>query len=173
MTYNEIYEKVKAALANADANAVFGKMAIEVYITGEGEGTFYVLVNEGKVYVEPYDYVDHDARFVADAKTIISIADGTLKPETAYSTGALVIEGNVGRGLEFKALVESASAGAKSAAPKRKRRSKEEIEADKAAKEAAKAEKEAAKVAKETAKAATGAKKPAARKTTAKAKAEK
>ncbi|MGN1097643.1 MAG: SCP2 sterol-binding domain-containing protein, partial [Clostridia bacterium] len=146
MTYNEIYEKAKAALANADAKSIFGKMAIEFCITGEGEGRFYVLVDGGKVYVEPYDYVDNDARFVADAETLIKIVEGTLKPETAYSTGDLKIEGNVSRGLEFKALVESVPAP-KAAAPKRKRRTPEEIAADKAAKEAAKAEKEAAKAA--------------------------
>lgn len=137
MTYDDIYKKVKAALAKADANAVYGKMAIEFDVTGEGEGKFYVLVNEGKVYVEPYDYVDNDAKFIADAKTIIGIAEGKIKPETAYSTGSLKIDGNVGRGLEFKALVESVPAPVR-----KKRRTKAEIEADNAKKEA---EKEAAK----------------------------
>ncbi len=134
MTYDDIYKKVKAALANADANSIYGKLAIEFDITGEGEGRFYVLVNEGNVYVEPYDYVDNDARFIADAETLIGIAEGKIKPETAYSTGDLKIIGNVGRGLEFKALVESVPAPTR-----RKRRTKAEIEADNAKKEAEKA----------------------------------
>lgn len=168
MTYQEVYEKVKSALAKADGNSVYGKMAIEFCITGEGEGKLYVLAQDGKVYVEPYDYVDNDARFVADAETLIKLAKGTVKPETAYSTGVLKIEGNVSRGLEFKALAESAAPAKKPAAPKRKRRTKEEIEADKAAKEAAKAAKEAEKAAKAE-KAAAPAKKAPAKKPAAKA----
>ena len=153
MTYHEIYEKVKEALENADANTVSGKLAIEFFITGEGEGKFYILVDEGQVHVEPYDYVDNDARLIADADTIIKIANGKLKPEAAYVSGVLKVEGNVGRALDLKPLIESA------APPKRKRRSKEEIEAEKAAKEAGRAVKETAKAAKEPAKAAQSAEK--------------
>ncbi len=132
MTYEEIFKKVKTALAKAKADAVNGNLAVEFDITGEGEGKFYVEVKDGAVYVEPYDYVDNDAKFIADADTLIALAKGSLKPETAYADGKLAIDGNVGRALEFKALVESVPA------PK-KRRTKAEIEADKAAKEAEKA----------------------------------
>lgn len=161
MTYQEIFKKVKTALAKADANAVSGKLAIEFDITGEGEGKFYVEVNEGRVNVEPYDYIDNDAKFIASAETLIAVAKGSLKPETAYADGSLAIDGNVGRALEFKALVESVPAPAP-----RKRRSKAEIEAEKAAKEAAKAVKEAAKA--EKAAAPKKDEKPAAKKASAK-----
>lgn len=159
MTYQEIFKKVKTSLAKADANSVSGKLAIEFDIIGEGEGKFYVEVNEGKVNVEPYDYIDNDAKLIADADTLIALAKGTIKPETAYADGRLAIDGNVGRALEFKALVESVPA------PK-KRRTKAEIEADKAAKEAEKAAKAAEKEASKAAKPV--AKKPAAKKTAAK-----
>ena len=162
MTYQEIYEKVRDALKNADANTVSGKLAIEFFITGEGEGKFYVLVDGGKVYVEPYDYVDNDARLIADADSIIKIANGKLKPEAAYVSGVLKVEGNVGRALDLKPLIESAMP------PKRKRKSKEEVEAEKAAKEAEKAAKEAEKAAKEAEKAAKASEKEAAAKAPAK-----
>lgn len=169
MTYFEIYEKVKEALKNADAGTINGKLAIEFFITGEGEGKFYILVDGGQHYVEPYDYVDNDARLIADAETIIKIATGKLKPETAYFSGDLKIEGDVGRALELKSLIDSA------APVKKPRRTKAEIEADKEAKAAAKAAKEAEKAEKEAAKKAekeaaatekkAAAKKPAAKKT--------
>lgn len=154
MTYQEIYAKVKDALKNADGSVISGKLAIEFDITGEGEGKFYVLVDEGKIFVEPYDYVDNDARLIADANTLIKVASGRVKAETAYATGALKIEGNVGRALEFKEIIKSA------APAKKPRRTKEQVAADKAAKEAAKAEKEAEKAAKtaEKAEKATAAK---------------
>ena len=158
MTYQEIYTKVKDALKNADGSVIDGKLAIEFDITGEGEGKFYVLVDGGKISVEPYDYVDNDARPIADADTLIKIASNRLKAETAYTKGALKIDGNVGRALEFKKLVESA-------APARKpRRTKAQIEAEKAEKEAAKAAKEADKAAAKAAKEAAPKKKAAAMK---------
>lgn len=160
MTYHEIYGKVKEALKNADASVINGKLAIEFCITGEGEGKFYVLVDQGSVYVEPYDYVDNDARLIADADTLIGIASGKIKAETAYAKGNLKIEGNVGRALEFKELVKSA------APAKKPRRTKAEIDAEKSAKEAEKAAKEAAKKAEKEAKEA--AKKPAPKKASAK-----
>lgn len=151
MTYQEIYAKVKDALKNADGSVVAGKLAIEFDITGEGEGKFYVLVDEGKVFVEPYDYVDNDARLIADASTLIKIASGRMKAETAYATGALKIEGDVGRALELKEVIKSATP------PRRPRRTREEIAAENAAKEAAKAAKAAKK---EVAKADNEATKP-------------
>ncbi len=159
MTYEEIYAKVKEALKNADGSVIDGMLAIEFDITGEGEGKFYVKVDNGVVDVQPYDYRDNDARLIADADTLIKISTNRMKAETAYAKGALKIEGNVGRALEFKKLVETA-------APARKpRRSKEQIEAEKAEKEAAKAAKEAEKAAaKEAAKEAAPKKKAAPRK---------
>ncbi len=156
MTYQEIFKKVKTSLSKAKADSVSGDLAIEFDITGEGEGRFYVQVKDGSVNVEPYDYVDNDARLIADADTIIAVVKGTLKPETAYAEGKLAVDGNVGRALELRALVESVPA------PK-KRRTKAEIEADKVKKEAEKAsaeKKEAKPAAKKTA-----AKKPAAKAT--------
>ena len=172
MTYQEIFENVKKSLSKAKASAVNGDAAFEFDIVGEGEGAFYVQIKDGSVNIEPYDYKDNDARLIADADTFIKIAKGELSPEVAYVEGQLKVEGDVGRALELKALVDSVPA------PK-KRRSKAEIEAEKAAKEAAKAEKEAAKAAakaeKEAAKAAakTTEKKASAKAPAAKAPAKK
>ena len=49
MTYEEIVAKVKDRLAGVDPNKVNGFLAIQVNITGEGEGAFYVEVKDGKL----------------------------------------------------------------------------------------------------------------------------
>lgn len=161
MTFEKIYETVKKSLAKAKADVVNGDVAFECVIVGEGEGKFYIQVKDGSVNVEPYDYWDNDARLIADAETFTQIAGGKLSPVAAYTNGQLHIQGDVGRALELKALIESVPA------PKKKR-TKEEIEAEKAAKEAAKAQKEAEKAAKaaekEAAKKAAAEKKAAAKK---------
>ena len=40
MTYVEIFEKAKAAMAGCKAEAVEGNLAAQINITGEGEGIF-------------------------------------------------------------------------------------------------------------------------------------
>ena len=118
MTFFEIFDKFKATLKNADPKTVEGKLAIEFDITGEGEGKFYLLVDEGELHIEPYDYVDNDAKLIADADTLIRIAAGRVKPQTAYATGALKAEGNVGRAMDIMPLIKSAAPARKRSAAK-------------------------------------------------------
>ena len=134
MTYQEIFETVKKALSKAKAKAVSGNVAFEFDIVGEGEGKFYIEVKDGNVNIEPYNYYDNDARLEADADTFIKIATGALKPETAYADGQLKIDGDVGKALELKALVESVPAPRKRTAAADKKPAEKKPSAKKAAK---------------------------------------
>ena len=49
MTYEEIVEKVRERLKDADTSKVDGFLAIQVNITEEGAGAFYVEVKDGKL----------------------------------------------------------------------------------------------------------------------------
>ena len=79
MTYEQIVEKVKKALAKVDASAVKGHLAVQVDVYGEGEGAFYIEVKDGKVDVQPYEYFDHDLRIRCTGEEIIAIAEGKKK----------------------------------------------------------------------------------------------
>ena len=79
MTYEQIVEKVKKALAKVDASAVNGHLAVQVDVYGEGEGAFYIEVKDGKVDVQPYEYFDHDLRIRCTGEEIIAIAEGKKK----------------------------------------------------------------------------------------------
>lgn len=79
MTYEQIVEKVKKALAKVDASGVKGHLAVQVDVYGEGEGAFYIEVKDGKVDVQPYEYFDHDLRIRCTAGEIISIVEGKKK----------------------------------------------------------------------------------------------
>ena len=48
----------------ADVSGIGEHLAFQFDITGEGQGTFYAEVKEGKLYVEPYEYYDRDAIFI-------------------------------------------------------------------------------------------------------------
>ena len=112
MTYEEIvsYVSKKATKLKAKSEA-----AVQVDITGEGEGAFYVAVKEGKIEVAPYEYFDHDAKVVADGNEFIAYLDGKA------DESVLSIIGDVEKAAIIKELVSKApaKAAAKPAAEKK------------------------------------------------------
>ena len=112
MTYEEIvsYVSKKATKLKAKSEA-----AVQVDITGEGEGAFYVSVKEGKIEVAPYEYFDHDAKVVADGNEFIAYLDGKA------DESVLSIIGDVEKAAIIKELVSKApaKAAAKPAAEKK------------------------------------------------------
>ncbi|MBP5609337.1 MAG: SCP2 sterol-binding domain-containing protein [Lachnospiraceae bacterium] len=101
MTYEEIvsYVSKKATKLKAKSEA-----AVQVDITGEGEGAFYVAVKEGKIEVAPYEYFDHDAKVVADGNDFIAYLDGKA------DESVISIIGDVEKAAVIKELVSKAAA---------------------------------------------------------------
>ncbi|MCR4922443.1 MAG: SCP2 sterol-binding domain-containing protein [Lachnospiraceae bacterium] len=95
MRYEEVVKCVKEAFKDADVNSVSEHIAVQINITGEGEGAFYVEISQGKVFVEPYDYCDRDGLITASADTIIAVAKGEITIDEAISNETLRAEGNM------------------------------------------------------------------------------
>ena len=74
MTYEKIVDYVQKKMAKVDAAAT-ENLAVQVDVTGEGEGAFYIAVCDGKLDVEPYEYYDHDAKIVVDSSDLLDIVD--------------------------------------------------------------------------------------------------
>lgn len=146
MTYEEIVAYTKSKMAEVDISGYKGHLAAQVNITGEGEGAFYVELNDGNAVVEPYEYFDRDVILIASADVFIAIVDGKKDAVAAYLTGGLKVEGNIEKAKEFGELLKNSKKAAKKAA-----------KAEKPAKTTAKAEKpvKAAKAEKQTAAAKT------------------
>lgn len=106
MTYQEIVSKVKDLCRDADLGDYKNHLAVEVAITGEGEGVFYIEAKDGKINVEPYNYNDRDVRLIATADNFIAIAKSKLDPVNAFLTGKLKIDGSVDKALEFQKVLE-------------------------------------------------------------------
>lgn len=142
MTYEEIVAYTKSKMAEVDISGYKGHLAAQVNITGEGEGAFYVELNDGNAVVEPYEYFDRDVILIASADVFIAIVDGKKDAVAAYLTGGLKVEGNIEKAKEFGELLKNSKKAAKKAA-----------KAEKTAKTTAKAEKpvKAAKAEKQTA----------------------
>ena len=76
MTYDQVFEKVKALFQDADVSGIQEHLAYQFNITGEGAGAFYVEVSGGQLSIQPYEYHDRDACFTCSADTLLNIASG-------------------------------------------------------------------------------------------------
>ena len=105
MTLDELLEKVRGIAANADVSDK-DFLAVQVNITGEGEGVFYVEVKDHKVSVEPYEYNDRNCAITMNMKNFNKLLDGKLNPVVAFTLGKLKVDGDVGKALEFSELIK-------------------------------------------------------------------
>ena len=106
MTFAEMFYEVKKRLVKADVGGISEHLAFQFNITGEAEGTFYVEVKDGKLNVEPYEYIDRDVIFTCTAQTLEKIADGKENPMLAVGFGRLKVDGNIDKALKLKEILE-------------------------------------------------------------------
>ncbi len=107
MTYEEIVKSAKEALLKKDVSGMAGHLAVQVDVTGEGEGAFYIELKDGELFVEPYDYNDRDCRLIATADTLTKLMTGKLDAVLAYTTGKLKVEGSIEKALEFQKICKA------------------------------------------------------------------
>ncbi len=105
MTFFEIFDEVKNEFMNADVSDYHGHLALQVNMTGEGEGKFYAELNDGVLNVEPYEYFDRDVIFTIDTKDFLKLVHGKLDPVFAFTVGKLKIDGDIGKALEIQRLI--------------------------------------------------------------------
>ena len=107
MTYAEFFHEIKGKFMGTDVSTINEHLAYQFCIEDEeAGGIFYVEVKEGVLYVEPYEYYDKDANFIADVKTFRRIAEGKLDPVVAFTSGKLRVEGNIDKALMLKDVIE-------------------------------------------------------------------
>ncbi|MCR5674800.1 MAG: SCP2 sterol-binding domain-containing protein [Lachnospiraceae bacterium] len=155
MTYEEIVAKVKKHFQSYKPAGADDRAAIQIDVTGEGEGAFYVEIADGKIAVEPYEYYEHDIKIVADADALMEIVDGKTDIINANLTGRIHAEGDLSKAEVITGLVKKAAAK-----PAAKKAPAKKTTAKKPAAKKAPAKKPAAKK--------PAAKKPAAKKPAAK-----
>lgn len=104
MTYEEIFARSKKLILKNDASGIEGHLAVEVDITGEGSGAFYIELNDGKIAVEPYEYYDRDCKLIISAEDFLSICDGSLDAVKAFTNGKLKVEGDIDKALQVSEI---------------------------------------------------------------------
>lgn len=107
MDFWEAFSYVKDTFMQADVSNYQGHLALQVNLTGEGEGKFYAELNDGILTVEPYEYFDRDVMFTVSTKDFIKIIEGRLDPVAAFTVGKLKVDGDLGKALEIQRLIKS------------------------------------------------------------------
>ena len=107
MTYADFFAEIKGKFMEADVSDIHEHLAYQFNIKGEAGGIFYVEVKDGVLHVEPYEYYDRDAMFTAKAETFLKIASGKLDPVVAVTLQKLKVEGDIGKALRLKELIDS------------------------------------------------------------------
>ena len=106
MTYSEYFASVKTEFMGADVSDIKEHLAYQFNVIGEdGAGIFYVEVKDGKLYIEPYEYYDRDAMFIATAEVFTEIMQGKMDPVWAFTIQKLKVEGNLEKALKLKELI--------------------------------------------------------------------
>lgn len=106
MTYEEIVAKVKKEFGSADVSKYDGHLALQINITGEGSGAFYTEINNGQLFIEPFDYKDNDAMLTASGEDIVNILSGKLGAMEAFEAGKITVEGDISKALSIQPIIE-------------------------------------------------------------------
>ena len=105
MSYEQIVQEVRQRFSGTDVSGITDHLAYQFNITGEGAGSFYVEVKEGKLYIEPYEYYDRDAIFTCNADTLFKIIKGKTDPVAAFTLQKLKVDGDIGKALRLKDII--------------------------------------------------------------------
>ncbi len=105
MTFKEAFEEIREIFIHSDVHDYCGQLAMQITMTGQGGGTFYVKFVNGQLEVSPFDYKDFDILFIADTQDFLKIARGEMNAVAAYTVGKLRIEGDLGKASEIQRLV--------------------------------------------------------------------
>ena len=104
MTFNEILETVRGKAAAADASN-YGFLAVQVNLTGNDGGVFYIEIKDGRVSVEPYEYIDRSCGITLSNDDFVKLMNGELDALKAFTLGRLKVDGDLGKALEFSRIV--------------------------------------------------------------------
>lgn len=105
MEFEELLAKVRKMAEGKDVSGT-DFLAVQVNITGDNSGVFYVEVKDGKISIEPYEYNDRNCDITMSMDNFNKLIDGKLDPVMAFTLGKLKVGGDIGKALEFAKLVK-------------------------------------------------------------------
>ena len=108
MTYADYFYEMKNKFMGTDVSDIHEHLAFQFDIEDEEcGGIFYVEVKNGELFVEPYEYFDRDAKFIASPDTFVKISEGKLDPIVAFTMQKLKVEGSIDKALRLKDIIDA------------------------------------------------------------------
>ena len=101
----ELFQQVKTRFLGADVSQVSDPTRIQINLTGQAAGTFYVEMKGGHLAIEPYEYHDRDVEITVSDENFWKIVERKLDPVAAFTFGKLKAQGDLGKALELKKLI--------------------------------------------------------------------
>ena len=83
----------KTRFLGADVSQVSDPTRIQINLTGQAAGTFYVEMKGGHLAIEPYEYHDRDVEITISDENFQKLIDGKLDPVAAFTFGKLKAQG--------------------------------------------------------------------------------
>ena len=105
MTFPEYFQQVKDRFQGADVSQVSDPTRIQINITGQAAGTFYVEMKGGQLAIEPFVSLDGDVELTISVENCWKIVERKLDPVAAFTFGKLKAQGDLGKALELKKLL--------------------------------------------------------------------
>lgn len=106
MAFQQVFQQIKDRFLGADVSGMADPTRIQINLTGEDAGTFYVEVKGGRLSIEPYPYNDRDVEITISGENFQKLIDGKLDPVAAFTFGKLKAQGDLGKALELKKLIK-------------------------------------------------------------------
>ena len=104
-TFDAIWKMCAETAKTYDKPADDYFLAVQINLTGENGGTFYIAMREGRIDVAPYDYVDRSCGLTLSPEDFIALMNGKLDPVFAFTTGKLKVDRSVDKALEFSKII--------------------------------------------------------------------
>lgn len=100
-------DMVRAKFAKKDVSKVNEKIAIEIKAYGEKEFYIYVLIDDGKVTVEPWGYIDNDVHIDMPIADVVAVVNGKYDFKAKALSGDFYAIGSVTKLLKaYEALIK-------------------------------------------------------------------
>lgn len=105
-TFDAIWKMCAELAKGYDKPAPDYFLAVQINLTGENGGTFYIALRNGNVDVAPYDYQDRSCGLTLSPEDFLKLMDGKLDPVLAFTTGKLKVDRSVEKALEFSKIIK-------------------------------------------------------------------
>jgi len=105
MTLENVVNEVREKASSYKEGSYEGFLAVQITLT-DLEKAFYVEVKEGKLTIEPYEYLDRQANLKITSANFIKMINGKLNSVVAFTTGKLQIDGDISKATEMANILK-------------------------------------------------------------------